>query len=374
MRLLLIFPPPASPTYVPLGLASLTAFLRTRTPELDLTVLDLNITTWQFYAKITPAGNDLLAFMHCHESFYDPVQYTRHQSTWADVNQRLQRLLAHARHYLNSGLWSDELQWFLDIVLQQIQTSSPNLLGFSVMFLEQMAPALALCRRLHETIDKHKRPHCVLGGAALSAVQIKDLMQYAWFLDAVLMGEGETALSQLCQGIPPDQIPGLITRTTEPRPLPSTQDIELTTLPIPDFRDLPLADYANPEPALPVVLSRHCAWARCRFCAHNVSFGSHRLKTINQFVQELEVLSARHHCRRFYLADQYVPTSVLMELTTALLQRPLEIMQWLQRRRWVGPVPFTEHLPCEHLLLYSAHRQAQDNHKPISPPAPKKVA
>jgi hypothetical protein len=544
MRTLLIFPPPASPTYVPLGLASLTGYIRNQAPGIDLTILDLNIATWLMIAQSTPQGTTLTDYVqNPTPSFYDPLIYTSHQMTWAMVSQQVSRLHQQALHYLDTGEWTDPLEQILGRTVEQIIETAPDLLGFSVMFLDQMAFALALSRRIQDTTHGHKRPYCVLGGAALCAVQSTDLMQHAWFVDALYPGEGEQALVQLCQGIAPSQIPGLITRSSPcgtGETAPSRQ-IELTSLPVPDFRDFTLAHYANPEPVLPVVLSRHCAWARCRFCAHNHSFTGHRQKSMDQFVDELEILMIRHHCRHFYLADQYVPTPTLITLSETLLGRglnikfqimarptrdltadtlalaasagccwiswgvetgsqrllnlvrkgtrrehierilhdshaagitnllmmifglptstptdldqtldmlgqvyeyadaitassfvlfegtpfaqapdlhdliiegrqvllsinslpihttrlthqiltldglitlptgPSEIAQWTQRRRWYGPVPFTEHLPCEHLLLYSAQRQAQGLDKPVKPikpvrPAPKRAA
>ncbi|MCF7975514.1 MAG: radical SAM protein [Phycisphaerae bacterium] len=540
MRTLLIFPPPASPTYVPLGLASVTAYSRAQAPA-DLTVLDLNIATWLLFAQSTPQGSDLTTFVHNPDgAFFDPLVYTRFQTIWATINQQVTRLHQQALHYLETGEWTAPLERVLGRSLEQIRHTSPDLLGFSVMFLDQMAFALAMTRRIHETTSGRKRPYCVLGGAALCAVHVTDLMQHAWFVDAVLPGEGEQALAQLCQGISPSGVSGLITRSFShgTRQVTPARHIELTSLPVPDFTDLRLTDYANPEPVLPVVLSRHCAWARCRFCAHNHSFASHRQKSVDQFVDELEVLMTRHSCRHFYLADQYVPTDTLITLSKTLLARglnikfqimarptpdltgdtlalaasagccwiswgvetgsqrllnlvrkgtrrdhierilhdshtvgitnllmmifglptstprdldqtldmlgqvypdadaitassfvlfedtpfakapdlydlvvegkqillsinslpihttrlthqtltldglitapigPMEIAQWIQRRRWYGSVPFTEHLPCEHLLLYSAQRQAQGSDKPVKPikPAPQKAA
>ncbi len=536
MKTLLLFPPAASPTYVPLGLASLAAYLRSQVSSPDLTVLDLNIAHWRSQALLVPQGPALLNFLQQRSCFYDPQQYRQHQSTWALVNQACSELQRAAEAYLETGTWCERLEQELGPTVQQIRDTGIELLGLSIMYLDQMACGLALTRRVHELMQPH-RPLCVLGGAALCAVQVNELLQGADFIDAVLPGEGENAFVQLYQGVPIEQIPGLLRRTQpHPKTSPEPASLSLVTLPVPDFTDLALADYANPEPVLPVVLSRHCAWARCRFCAHNHSFADHRSKTIEQFVDELQTLSLRHHCRHFYLADQYLPTAALVELSHALMQRnldikfhcmarltadltpdvlelavragccwiswgvetgsqrllnlvrkgirrehierilqdshhvgitnllmmifglptsrpedldqtldllgevypyadaitassfvlfqgtpfaqnperfqlavtgleplltlnghplhttrhhhqdittdgrhtapigPMEISQWHQRRRWYGPIPFTESLPCEHLLLYSAERQAQGHNRPVTPPAPKRVA
>jgi hypothetical protein len=50
MRAVLAFVPPASPSYAPLGLASLAAHLKTVACDCSLTLLDLNVEAWDWIA------------------------------------------------------------------------------------------------------------------------------------------------------------------------------------------------------------------------------------------------------------------------------------------------------------------------------------
>ena len=121
--------------------------------------------------------------------------------------------------------------------------------------------------------------------------------------------------------------------TTVQLPLP------LETLGAPDFEVFDLARYPNPTPVLPIVMSRDCSWRRCRFCAHNFSFGGYRIKPISQVVDELESLISRHGASHFYFADQYISAATLEKLSDEILQRNLSVRFHLMGR------PTRDHTP-----------------------------
>lgn len=77
MRVSLIFPPRASPTYVPLSLASLLAVLTQQEPTCQARVEDLNLSAWEWVAAREPAGAAALAFFHgqAATSFFDQDSY-----------------------------------------------------------------------------------------------------------------------------------------------------------------------------------------------------------------------------------------------------------------------------------------------------------
>ncbi|MBN1359905.1 MAG: radical SAM protein [Sedimentisphaerales bacterium] len=328
MRITLVFPPPASPTYVPLGLASLVSYLRMGVPETKVRVCDLNLTLWSDLAGQTPAGRLLWDFMRGRSGpFYDPTAYAVHQATWGTLADQVGRLAAQAKSYLEAGRCTPQLDLLLDAWAKDICAAAPEVVGFSVMFLDQAPLALALALCIDHLRDKKERvPRLVLGGAAMSALNISELLRAAPFLDAALPGEGEQALALLCQGVPLAEIPGMRT----PRfsgVVPATEPIPpaLDTVGAPDFSAFHVDRYPNPTAVLPVVLSRDCAWRRCRFCAHNFSFGGYRAKTIPQVVGELELLMSRHGVNHFYFADQYISAATLEQLSDEILRRGLSL-------------------------------------------------
>jgi radical SAM superfamily enzyme YgiQ (UPF0313 family) len=328
MRITLVFPPPASPTYVPLGLASLVSYLKTNAPEAKVSVCDLNVALWADLADQSPTGKALWGFMRDTDgSFFDPSAYDLHQGTWTLLTEQVGRLSAQARSYVETGHCAPSLDALLNTWTRSICALNPETVGFSVMFLDQVPFALALARRIGEFRDRTRRvPRLVFGGAAMSALDISELLEAAAYLDGALPGEGEQALSLLGQGVSLAAIPGMCTpaapapdHTTTPSPL------AIETAGAPDFGVFDLSRYPNPTPILPMVLSRDCAWRRCRFCAHNFSFGGYRQKSISQIVSELELLMSRHSASHFYFADQYISAATLEALSEEILRRGLSL-------------------------------------------------
>ncbi|MBN1815958.1 MAG: radical SAM protein [Sedimentisphaerales bacterium] len=327
-RLTLVFPPPAGPTYAPLGLASLVSYLRTEVPQAQLSVFDLNVFLWRDWAGRTQEGETLLAFLKGQgQSFYDPITYQHFQSTWSQYHTHVNALHRQIQTFLATGQCDSVLGAILDEMVEMVMVSDPEILGFSLMFPDQVAFALAIARRLksRET-QKRAVPRIVLGGAALSALDVGELLTAADFVDAVVAGEGEQPLAMLAKGIPIDTIPGVWTAKQRNQKIQLSQPpVSLDSVPAPDFGWFDLDLYANPVPVLPAVLSRDCQWRRCRFCAHNFSFHGYRQKSVSRFIDEIEVLMQRHKAVHFYLADQYVPAQTLETLSEQILHRKLQV-------------------------------------------------
>jgi hypothetical protein len=77
----------------------------------------------------------------------------------------------------------------------------------------------------------------------------------------VFEGEGEARHGMLCSGRDFSEIPGLIYRgTSDIFRNRKTDTMSLNKLALPDFTDLNLFHYFNPEPVFPAVFSRGCKW------------------------------------------------------------------------------------------------------------------
>ncbi|HSH69028.1 MAG TPA: hypothetical protein VK997_03855, partial [Deferrisomatales bacterium] len=63
MRAALVFPPHVSPTYVPLGIAALVAFVAERAPECRVTAVDANLALWERVCSASDAGGGLRRFL-----------------------------------------------------------------------------------------------------------------------------------------------------------------------------------------------------------------------------------------------------------------------------------------------------------------------
>lgn len=343
MRIALVFPPQASPTYVPLGIASLVSYLRIHAPSAQVSVCDLNIALWRDLARRIPQSGTLWDFMKgSTDAFFDRAAYNQHQTVWAMLGEEMARWNQQARTFVQSGDCPPPLEATLDAFIETIRSNDPEVVGFSVMFLDQLPFALALASRMRDLGGRDgKRSSLILGGAAMSALCPDELLDAAPFLDAILPGEGERALALLCQGAPLPAIPGMRTASTRgSAPSVLALPVAADAIPTPDFTLLDPGLYLNPIPVLPVVMSRDCDWARCRFCAHNFSFHGYRQKAPAAFVDEIETLMARHGATHFYLADQYVSAPALERLSDEILRRNLLVHFHLMAR------PTQDHTPA----------------------------
>ncbi len=343
MRIALVFPPQASPTYVPLGIASLVSYLHTNVPAAQVSVCDLNVVLWRELAGRIPEGESVWGFMRgATGTFFDQAAYAQHQPVWGMLAAEMGHLNQQAKAYVQSGDCPLSLAATLDTAVQAICADDPEAVGLSVMFLDQLSFALALALRIRKLGDKRgKTPRLILGGAAMSALCVDELFDAAPFLDAVFPGEGERALALLCEGTPLAVIPGMRTASMpEAAGNTSPMPVAAEAIGMPDFGTLDLAAYPNPTPVLPLVLSRDCDWGRCRFCAHNFSFHGYRRKDAAIFVDEMETLATRHGASHFYLADQYVSAPTLEKLSDEILRRNLSFHFHLMAR------PTQDHTPA----------------------------
>ncbi len=327
MRMALLFPPPANPSYVPMGVATLAGHVRAYVPDCTVKVLDLNIAMWEYLTELNTSGSALEGFLKGRTGdFYDKTAFMRHMMLWSELNRSMKSLDQAAKEYVESGSSGDvpdSLAQLLNDWIDEITDFGADTVCLSVMYLQQLFFALALAKQLKKV--KPEIP-VVIGGAALSVVEIDKLLVACRYVDCVVVGEGEQAAAALAAGCDPREIPGAV--------FISDQGVSQNTVSspacsdaggVPDFSDLDLTRYFSPEPVLPVLYSRGCRWRRCRFCAHNFSWGKYRKKTAAEFAAELEYYVERYHVRHFYFADQYIDAEDLLVIAQAILERGIEV-------------------------------------------------
>ena len=99
----------------------------------------------------------------------------------------------------------------------------------------------------------------------------------------------------------------------------------MDNLPPPDFSWADLGSYYNPVPVIPVQLSRGCKWRRCRFCAHNFSFGRYRCMDVSAAVDLLAGHIRDCGASQFYITDQYLDGGFLEPFAREVITRGLKI-------------------------------------------------
>jgi anaerobic magnesium-protoporphyrin IX monomethyl ester cyclase len=329
MRSVLVFAPFASPTYTPLGIATLSSFIRAANAQCKPNSIDLNIATWNWLVDRKRECQPFREFVQGKQrNFFDEKMYRENQSVWNRLTEANDDCIRMARLYLEQDLLDDEFHRLLDYYRGLILANDPEFVGFSVMYPRQVLLSLAIAKFLNFILTRRGgiKPVIVMGGAMISALNGQEILKTCSFLDAVFEGEGEAGLEMLCTGRDFSDIPGLSYRGTAGiRINRKTDTISLNKVPLPDFSDLNLSSYFNPEPVVPVVFSRGCKWRKCRFCAHNFSYSGYRRRNATQFVDHLLKLNRQLGVRHFYLADQYVDAPDMELLAEEILNQGLKI-------------------------------------------------
>jgi anaerobic magnesium-protoporphyrin IX monomethyl ester cyclase len=329
MRSVLVFAPFASPTYTPLGMATLSSFVKATCTQCQLYAVDLNIATWNRLIDRKKEYQPFRDFVQGRQKdFFDEVQYKEHLPVWKQLRETNDSYIRTARLYLEQNVLDDELQGLLDYYTGLILANELEFIGFSVIYPRQILLSLAIAKYLNSvlSVPGRRKAMIVMGGAMLSALNGQEILKACPYVDAVFEGEGEIGLGMLCTGLSFCDIPGLSYRGTAGiRINRKTDTISLSKVPLPDFSELNLSCYFNPEPVVPVVFSRGCKWRKCRFCAHNFSYSGYRSRNVVQFVNHLFKLNQRIGVRHFYLADQYVDAPDMKILAEEILNQGLNI-------------------------------------------------
>ncbi len=326
MQAVLVFAPSANPTYMPLGIAFLSEYIRVNVPGFDLKPLDLNIHLWNHIAAQNGEFATCRDFMQGkRDDFYNKPLYLAYQQAWKQMSEVIDRFSASAKVYLETDAMDEPLRGMLDYQCSLLLTGDPQFVGFSVMYPAQVIPSLALAKYIG-TLELKNRPQIVFGGATISVMDANELLTACDFIDAILMGEGETGLKMLCEGEQFGKIPGLCFRNGSKIVKNNKPDTAgLAHLPLPHFGGFDLNLYFNPEPVVPVLFSRGCKWRKCRFCAHNFSFSGYRKHNVTGFVDYLAQLNRTLGTRHFYFGDQYVDACDMKLLGEEILARRLNI-------------------------------------------------
>jgi len=319
MRISLVFPPRTGPTYMPLGVACLAAVAARKNVPLDL--FDANLELWNFLCDSDSALGAMRDFARGPlTAFLNPQGYAVSWRPMAEARMQIDELELQAKHYLAGEGLDSALQALLDRQSARIARTTPELVAFSAMYLDQLPFILAQA--------KYFKSGCrvIIGGAAMSALSPVELLEAAPFVEAVLTGEGEIPFELLLDGRAPAEIPGCYYRNNGGIAFSGKTAVpeDLSLLPPPDFTRLADGGYFNPVPVMPVYGCRGCKWRRCRFCVHNNSFGRYRQRPAMTVALEMQERQIRSGCRHFYVVDQYVDPFYLNELSNAILTLKLD--------------------------------------------------
>lgn len=319
----LIFPPAASPTYVPLGVSLLKAHIDQALGPGRLLVEDLNIRYWEYLSDSSVELSDYRRFVRGEAGLFSRRFYEEFLPAARMLRAESARLIDAVSLYLDRGTLSPQLEAVF-LRLKGFLDPSITTLMFSCLFPDQLLFTMGFSRWLTES----SAFRVYLGGASMVLLDPEDLLEKAPWIEGIFTGEGEKVLEEFLKGEADAAPKGFFSRQTAAPLAPRTGRagaVVPADLVVPDFSWAPLASYFNPDPVLPVQFSRGCKWRRCRFCAHNLSFGRYRCLDAAGAADMLAGFQAGLGVSHFYFTDQYLDASFLEPFARAVLARGLKI-------------------------------------------------
>ncbi|MCP4667168.1 MAG: GNAT family N-acetyltransferase, partial [Deltaproteobacteria bacterium] len=219
-------------------------------------------------------------------------------------------------------------------LLHKIDDEKPSLIGISISTSHQLAGALTLARLIKKN---YPSMHVTLGGKHILRLQeffVDDPAFFHEFCHSMILDNGERPLKRLVQAL------------SEGRSLSHVANLAyfkgdrvvfnekgphepISSLPAPDFSDLPLHDYFSPAPIIPLRLSEGCYWGKCTFCSR---YDNKRFKTVDpeRAVNQMQELQERYGVSCFTINDDCLTPTYLEALSRAIINKGLclEISLW----------------------------------------------
>lgn len=314
--MLLIFPPIAKACEPPAGIARLAGTLQAN--NIPCRLWDANLESQLWLMEQPPTADDTWTARawrsrqkHLH-SLRNPATYAN-QSRYATAVNDLNRLLTVAgtpyqaepgladfRHESLSPVRSQDL-------LQAAATpeSSPffqffsrrlpelmdgiSSVGISLCFLSQALCSFSLIGLIRR---QYPQVQIILGGGLVTSWMARPDWHnpFGNLIDQLISGPGEQPLLELLGKAAPY-------RTA-----------------LPEYSQLPLADYLSPGLILPYSTASGCWWNRCSFCPERAEGNRYHPLPISHALDELHQLVQQYQPRLLHLLDNALPPALLQRL------------------------------------------------------------
>ncbi|MBW2975600.1 B12-binding domain-containing radical SAM protein [Candidatus Woesearchaeota archaeon] len=342
MKTCLVFPPQLIPTSAPLGLALLKSFIESGLNE-KVKNIDLNLYfhnsvidnflegRFSLYSDKEKNQRSIELIKKSSEIFKDKDNYGFFSPSvynpCANEFLYLFENIFKANKPLLKGFIEDkaDLSQALLPFTKEITKEKPDLVGFSILTIEQIYYALALAKKLKQDINAK----IVIGGAAARLFPEK-FLGYD-FIDFVVKGDGEMALKGLLEGKNKEEINNLIYKKEGKMISNKEQNIDINKMPFPDFSDFDLDDYFCPKRVITTLTSRGCYWKRCTFCAdYDALSMQYRTKEISRLIEELRFLKESYKTDYFYFADEMISPVMFKKISDGLIKEGLDIRYYTQ--------------------------------------------
>lgn len=379
LRIALVFPPAMAPVSPPLGISALKAYLRAGA-AVEVRNFDLNLAyfeqafqwlgdrrlrmriqkmDFETTAQKTLEAKDFLRGKKGFDEFFNLTSYNEHARVYAGFGSVLNGLFDNFSRKIFLGLPTPPLaNRFFEELIAPLKAFKPDLVGFSILFSQQLFFALALAKLCRAGTEPPRSigAKIVFGGATFSVMPDPGRLlagpvpvqlggerregDVASIIDYLIAGEGEKGLEALASFLStnggrgtsraispaPGSIPGLLhMRGEKPRRDPAEGVSDLNALPLPDFSDFPLGKYHSPMPVLPYLASRGCPWRRCAFCTHQKTYLNYREEKPAATSARLSSLREKYGVSHFCLVDEMVNPRRMERIASSIVENGAEL-------------------------------------------------
>ncbi len=359
MKLALIASPHTHPTCPPLGPAVLSAYLQKQLPDANVSLFDLSLDyylssfenikegvlgirlyTWDEKTTARHLEQAVSFLKNWQPDHSDLKEYHHWATIFLSFENIFNAFMAEmAEKALLGQSIPKKIETFFEDLIQPVLAVNPDLVGFSVLYQQQVVFAALLAK----LIKKQSKAKIVAGGAKISIMTAPEQLLTTPlaqekvgaakillkdFFDYLIPGEGELGLYHLCRAKDSTDlanVPNLIYFSNNDLRINPPAMVEIDTLPRPDFSQFKLDKYLTPEPVLPLMTSRGCPWGKCTFCTHHHSYLRYRTRRIEDCVEEIKFLQKQYGCDLFYFYDEMIPPQRFKKLAEKILDEGLVI-------------------------------------------------
>lgn len=214
---------------------------------------------------------------------------------------------------------------FAERFVPELASLQLDLAGVSVVYSDQIIPALTLARLLKEALPQLP---IVIGGEVFSKilrlpeVRLAPLFE---FVDGFVLDDARRPLTALCDGTPLEEIPGIVTKDrSEPISRMPARLESIDSFGTPDFGDLPMTRYFAPPHVMPLLSGKGCQYSQCLFCSESYA-KDYAPQSLDLVVATMEKLVREHGARGITFADVDIPPNRLSALADRMIERRIEV-------------------------------------------------
>jgi anaerobic magnesium-protoporphyrin IX monomethyl ester cyclase len=224
--------------------------------------------------------------------------------------------------------------YYETVLLPRLARGGYDLIGINITYQWQLPFALWLAHLVRERLPE---VFIVAGGTEVSdvwkvAAERRMVFEVFADLDAIVVGEGETAYVELLEAIDAGRLPvghpniRLHPRYGAVRPLPMLHYEKLATVPTPDFSRLPWDQYLSPERFVYYSPSRGCYWNKCTFCDYGLNTDGPtspwRQDTVDTMIRDVTELSK--FAKFIYFSVDVLAPATILRFAEQVVERGLD--------------------------------------------------